>query len=529
MGGPAVTPFIHPLVCSRRTYPAPGGPALALRSAFTGKAWPFAADVGGVAGHARTRRGGACPLAALDGRAEGLDDSPPSPLQAEDEPDLARLLERLRHLPGGCTTARRRCAWRHALGVEMQEPDRLASAMASTTAVEPHRSPSSCAQKGGLGDGEKPERGPSPGSCKGRSEGSGDDSRGEEDDGQHISTIVAEPHTQAQAARPGGVQTIAIGTQTPICTPRCTAARRVGSAQRVSHGPMRRSTSARRKSHSVADPTGGSAGRTKGPHGAGPLPPQLGQHPPKQLEAASASKAVPAPASTSGPLPRPALPRGAPSRPAHGRGCAGRNDGTAVSGAGGAACAGLRKATSSTQLQARAVGTGQKKTRPGRTALPSRGNRGRRSHPRSSQSLPRRPLPPDYLWSLRPTTEAAVQGQESAVEVPAPRHPAEPAVDAAVAMMADPAPTSHSSDACLDCATLQLERLVEETHRALVLDGLVRERETGWPASTNAMTPPAIPSLDAVDSALEELQRGLLEIDSALSRPSGTCGAPHVV
>lgn len=67
----------------------------------------------------------------------------------------------------------------------------------------------------------------------------------------------------------------------------------------------------------------------------------------------------------------------------------------------------------------------------------------------------------------------------------------------------------------LDAATLQLERLVEETHQALMRDGLI---QVGDPAGGAGV--PAIPSLDAVDKALEELQRGLAEIDSAIAAPA---------
>lgn len=64
----------------------------------------------------------------------------------------------------------------------------------------------------------------------------------------------------------------------------------------------------------------------------------------------------------------------------------------------------------------------------------------------------------------------------------------------------------------LDLATLQLERLVEETHQALVRDGMIQGGEAGC-----GIAAPAVPSLDAVDRALEELQRGLAEIDSAIA------------
>jgi len=63
----------------------------------------------------------------------------------------------------------------------------------------------------------------------------------------------------------------------------------------------------------------------------------------------------------------------------------------------------------------------------------------------------------------------------------------------------------------LDNATRQLEQLVEETHRAL-REGVHSE------AADHGQTAPA-PSLDAVDRALEELQRGLLEIDNVLAKP----------
>jgi len=68
----------------------------------------------------------------------------------------------------------------------------------------------------------------------------------------------------------------------------------------------------------------------------------------------------------------------------------------------------------------------------------------------------------------------------------------------------------------LDRATRELEELVQETHRALVQDGLIAPG-LGKPTGL----PPMAPSLDAVDRALEELQRGLLEIDNALAKPVG--------
>ncbi|CAK9063514.1 unnamed protein product [Durusdinium trenchii] len=65
----------------------------------------------------------------------------------------------------------------------------------------------------------------------------------------------------------------------------------------------------------------------------------------------------------------------------------------------------------------------------------------------------------------------------------------------------------------LDSATRQLEQLVQETHQALLRDGIIHGETTG-PAPTAGT-----PSLDAVDKALEELQRGLLEIDHVLAKP----------
>mmetsp|Transcript_153618 Transcript_153618/g.271122 ORF Transcript_153618/g.271122 Transcript_153618/m.271122 type:complete len:643 (-) Transcript_153618:60-1988(-) len=85
-----------------------------------------------------------------------------------------------------------------------------------------------------------------------------------------------------------------------------------------------------------------------------------------------------------------------------------------------------------------------------------------------------------------------------------------------------------------DEATWALERLVEETHQTLVRDGLIQDvapipsSELPGPAGSHGMrdshvaAPHVIPSLDAVDRALEELQRGLVEIDTALARPIGS-------
>lgn len=58
--------------------------------------------------------------------------------------------------------------------------------------------------------------------------------------------------------------------------------------------------------------------------------------------------------------------------------------------------------------------------------------------------------------------------------------------------------------AVLDEATLALEKLVEETHQSLVRDGLIHEGSKSAPESVL----PVIPSLDAVDRALEESLRG---------------------
>jgi hypothetical protein len=76
----------------------------------------------------------------------------------------------------------------------------------------------------------------------------------------------------------------------------------------------------------------------------------------------------------------------------------------------------------------------------------------------------------------------------------------------------------------LDEATIALERLVEETHASLVWEGLMHEVPAACIPSPGAPSA-AIPSLDAVDQALEELQRGLVEIDEALARPTLASGA----
>jgi len=94
-----------------------------------------------------------------------------------------------------------------------------------------------------------------------------------------------------------------------------------------------------------------------------------------------------------------------------------------------------------------------------------------------------------------------------------------------------------------DGPTRQLERVVEETHLTLVRNGLLppdggrgdRADDTSMQSSSAAAfgcdsfaDSPAIPSLDAVDRALEELQVGLAEIDNTLGRPGGVgaCSVP---
>jgi hypothetical protein len=66
----------------------------------------------------------------------------------------------------------------------------------------------------------------------------------------------------------------------------------------------------------------------------------------------------------------------------------------------------------------------------------------------------------------------------------------------------------------MDETSLALERLVEETHQSLVREGLI-QAGSGAPVYPMA----SVPSLEAVDQALEELQRGLDQIDNSLSRP----------
>lgn len=150
-------------------------------------------------------------------------------------------------------------------------------------------------------------------------------------------------------------------------------------------------------------------------------------------------------------------------------------------------------------------------------------------------------------------------GEAKSVVVPAPRCLPRSNVAAATnaaskAVAAANAICIPASDAlALDEATLQLERLVEETHRSLVRNGLISltseivlpsddssigDASRGHLLSTDsehiivaeriatearriaaAENALPMPSLDAVDRALEELQRGLVEIDRALGRP----------
>jgi len=75
-------------------------------------------------------------------------------------------------------------------------------------------------------------------------------------------------------------------------------------------------------------------------------------------------------------------------------------------------------------------------------------------------------------------------------------------------------PLVQEEDLTLDSATRELEQLVEETHLSLVRDGLLQPGFGAAPAtSVPGLTPspPAAPSLEAVDRALEELQDSILE------------------
>eukprot|EP00930_Biecheleria_cincta_P100993 TRINITY_DN92618_c0_g1_i1.p1 TRINITY_DN92618_c0_g1~~TRINITY_DN92618_c0_g1_i1.p1 ORF type:complete len:695 (+),score=112.54 TRINITY_DN92618_c0_g1_i1:39-2123(+) len=78
--------------------------------------------------------------------------------------------------------------------------------------------------------------------------------------------------------------------------------------------------------------------------------------------------------------------------------------------------------------------------------------------------------------------------------------------------------TKDAAALTLDSATQQLEQLVEETHRALVRDGLIQPGSARKAPQSFFQEASVAPSLDAVDRALEELQRGLLEIDTVLGR-----------
>jgi len=84
-------------------------------------------------------------------------------------------------------------------------------------------------------------------------------------------------------------------------------------------------------------------------------------------------------------------------------------------------------------------------------------------------------------------------------------------------------PRGPSSIPGLDGATAQLERLVEETHRTLIADGLLQVDDGPiQPLPMAHVAPvPEVPSLDAVDHVLAELRRGLAEIDSALAAGPG--------
>lgn len=81
--------------------------------------------------------------------------------------------------------------------------------------------------------------------------------------------------------------------------------------------------------------------------------------------------------------------------------------------------------------------------------------------------------------------------------------------------------TSLSLPFGLDEATLALDSLVEETHQTLIRDGYIEidDCRPGAPICEQLPVESAGgTSLDAVDRALEELKRGLFEIDNALGR-----------
>lgn len=137
----------------------------------------------------------------------------------------------------------------------------------------------------------------------------------------------------------------------------------------------------------------------------------------------------------------------------------------------------------------------------------------------------RNPVPLDYLQTLQ-DSHGPGRGQE---QRPPPslltNAPSWPPRAASVAMT--------GPNMGLDEATSALERLVEETHQTLVRDGLIQDSSEPMPSlnfnagshgarDSQSEAPHVIPSLDAVDRALEELQRGLVEIDIALARPVGS-------
>lgn len=109
------------------------------------------------------------------------------------------------------------------------------------------------------------------------------------------------------------------------------------------------------------------------------------------------------------------------------------------------------------------------------------------------EELARRPPPPPPLPPPAPST-------------PPPDAAAQPPAGTGAGPEAPPAPSP-------DHVTRELERLVEETHQHLVSDGLIPADS----CSDNSVMFGPLPSLDAVDQALEELRRGLEEIDSALA------------
>mmetsp|Transcript_110218 Transcript_110218/g.322567 ORF Transcript_110218/g.322567 Transcript_110218/m.322567 type:complete len:504 (+) Transcript_110218:1-1512(+) len=99
---------------------------------------------------------------------------------------------------------------------------------------------------------------------------------------------------------------------------------------------------------------------------------------------------------------------------------------------------------------------------------------------------------------------------------PPPSGPSEPVIAAAAeAPGTDPLLFSPNPD----LVTQELERLVEETHQNLVTDGLIQADAS---LATSTIYAGAMPSLDAVDQALEELRRGLEEIDSTIAVGSQT-------